>query len=293
MQLKLNGMHRMLIPVLLMVAAGFITACGPENFSEDEIKTEQQPFNADVDIGGFVFYNTNGSTNSSGEAEFEPSEDAALSSVTITLTDIDGVAQTTTTNSSGIWELENVVPGNYFISLSLTGYETILDDFDVSIVDTQNVGNAFFNVGTVDMKETDLEVTILGNTLRNGDNLANLVGGISAVYAIATIYATDIAVTFSQTVVLGKLALDCTSLVGTGGVSGGKKNTSSSNVTTFSMVEADVDQCLDGSDADALADGMDSNGYTTATMTITADWITPIHGTFRSSSSTLKFEVTN
>ena len=281
---KFSLMHKILLPLLLLGVASLFTACGPENFSEDEIKTEQKPHNIDVSLGSFVYYDNNGNSG------YDPAEDTALSGVTITITDIDGVSESATSNTNGIWVLENVQPGSYLISLSLTGYETILDDIDVTLVDAENVGNAFFDVDPVQMQESEMEITLLSNTLTSGDSPANGVNGVSASYDISA--DTDIVANYSQTVVSASLSMSCTSLVGTGGANSGVSGTvSNSNVSTLTLPEANINLCLDGSDADALADGMDTNAYTYATMTVAATWITPIHGTSRSHSSTLAFNV--
>ena len=118
MQSILKKMHRMLIPLLVVVVAGLITACNPDDFSQDEVKTEQQPFNANVGHGGFIFYNDNGSTDSNGNPAYEPSEDTAVSGVTVAITDIADVTQSTTSNYIGFLDCVNVLPRSYLIKLS-------------------------------------------------------------------------------------------------------------------------------------------------------------------------------
>ena len=73
--------------------------------------------NVKIDVGGSVVY----------------AEDAqeGLAGVLVTLLDVDGEIETTTTNSAGLWTIENVHPGVYVETYELAGYETSTGTFAV------------------------------------------------------------------------------------------------------------------------------------------------------------------
>jgi len=288
LQTKVNVMFRRYLKGLLAVSLiiswiGLAAGCADES----TVTTKEKPFSVKPDIGGFVFYDID------NDGAYDPTTDVALQSVTVTLTVQDGTntKQTTTSNSLGVWSIANVDTGSYVISFALTGYESISAGFNVSSQNAGNVSNDFIDVPDVNLEETGLVATIgapLSLDLNHGDSLQNGVDGLSASYGILA--DTSVIVTFSQAIVdLITDDINCDNLVGGGNLTNGTLD-ATNTILTFS--ESDINSCLDG-DGDGSPDTMDTDTFTNAQLTISADWITPINGSLKTFTADILFDVVN
>lgn len=140
--------------------------------------------NVKIDVGGSVVY------------AFDVQE--GLAGVLVSLLDVDGELVTTTTNSAGLWTIENVRPGVYVEEYSLAGYDTMTATFAIPADGENNVENVFITRPTVGLSEISLVATVapFGLSLLDGDSVNDGIGNVTAVYSSSG--DTAITVTFNR-----------------------------------------------------------------------------------------------
>src|ERR1700732_1968725 len=137
---------------------------------------------------------------------------AAIPKDTVSITNVaTGVTTNVATNVQGIYNAPNLLPGNYQVTVSAPGFQTVIESGVILTVGAQQVLNVAMKVGTVTEKvevtgqSPDVQLaspTISGvissNTIvelplngRSWTDLAILQPGVSTIHAIAPVSSTD------------------------------------------------------------------------------------------------------
>lgn len=239
--------------MLLIGAVG----CGP-----DEVINSKNLQDIRADVGGTVVY---------ALGDNEP-----LEGVTVTVVDRDGVEAVATTTSDGLWYLPDLLPGSYAERYELAGYETHVGSFSIEAGGENDVGNIYVSRGTVTLSELGISATVSGAVeamMWDGDDLADGIAGISAVYSMAT--GGDIVVTLD----LPLYNNDPVSLQDEAGTIDATANAAH---TVYTFSEANLAN---------LPLTADNNAFTRDTLRINGDSYTPIHGDRISIDATLRLNV--
>jgi len=137
---------------------------------------------------------------------------AAIPKATVSITNVaTGVTTNVATNAQGIYNAPNLLPGNYQVTISAPGFQTVIEGGVILTVGAQQVLNIAMKVGTVTEKVVvtgqapDVQLaspTISGvissNTIvelplngRSWTDLATLQPGVSSIHDIAPVSSTD------------------------------------------------------------------------------------------------------
>lgn len=243
-------MKRVLLGGLGVAVALLVAACGGE---------PSQTHNVQIDVGGSVSY------------ALDPSE--GLAGVVITLTDVDGNVRIGTTNSAGLWTIENVLPGVYAETYELAGYETVESTFSIPAGGENNVKNVFITRAAVYLSETPLTMTVspFSATLRPADPMYDGLGGVTMVYS--TSGNADVVVTFSRRVINGNVRI-------IDGLTGQQAfATADTTRTIWTISEAQISNINGGITPANPGIRTDQDSFTWSRLMIqTVTSYTPIHG---------------
>ncbi len=226
-----------------------------------------QTHNVKIDVGGSVVY------------ALDPSE--GLAGVAIVLTDVEGREYTATTNSAGLWTIENVLPGVYSESYSLAGYDPLTGTFSIPAGGENNVANVFITRPAVALEEEPLVATIspFSTSLVDGDQPFDGLGGAVLVYSSSG--NADIVVSFTRRVVGGNVSLrdDDT------GQQIGAQADATGMIWTFS--EADIATINGGGVTGHLT--VDQDPFTWHRIQVSVTSFTPLHGDLVQTQATARF----
>lgn len=218
------------------------------------------------DVGGAVAYRNDPAT--------------PLAGVRVTLSSVESLELSTTTNSAGLWTISDLEPGVYAETYDLDGYEPVFGSFSLDAFGENDFSNVFVSRPTVELREFPIRASVLplGATLTHGDALIDGVGGNEFVYDVSADGA--ILVTFNYRVYTAGYAYLEDGMTGTFATA----SLDSATSTIFTFSEAQLDAMNGGSGLTA-----DQNPSTLHYLYVTGDSFTPIHGEPTAMVATLRF----
>jgi hypothetical protein len=223
--------------------------------------------NVKIDAGGSVRY---------AFADQEP-----LSGVIVTLTDVDGEVYTVTTNSAGLWTLENLQPGVYVEEYALAGYLAQTGTFAIPAGGENNVKNVFLTRPDVFLEEMPATAAVspFDVTVIDGAEPRDGLAGVAMSYSSSGNAA--IVITLSERAAFGFVRL-------TDDETGQDIfATPDATDTVFTFSEAAISQINGGGPDGALT--FDQDPFSWHEIDINLTYYTPIHGDLVDLDATLFF----
>lgn len=223
--------------------------------------------NVRVDVGGSVVY------------ALDPGE--GLAGVSVGLADVEGEIETATTNSAGLWTIENLRPGVYTETYSLAGYEPFVGTFAIPAGGENNVKNVFLTRPEVALSEVGLVASIspFDVEVRDGDEPHDGLAGASMTYSSSA--GGAIVVTFDRRIASGTVRLRDTE------TDQQISATSDALDQVFTFSEAQISTLNGGGPNGHLT--VDSDPFTWHRIDINVNTYTPIHGDLVHTSARIWF----
>lgn len=126
----------------------------------------------------------------------------------MTLIDADGEAHTATSGSSGLWSIDDLVPGVYTERYELAGYDPLTRAFALDAFGENDVSNPFVSLEDVLLEETRLSASVdpFAVELGAGDVLLDAVAGEVLIYDVSA--GAPIVLVFSSPIFGGAVTLE-------------------------------------------------------------------------------------